>query len=196
MNQALLVGLLCWPLGAQEAFLIPSTFKASAGERIAVRLELAGAAVADAGIYTSRATYNLVNLRTDGTSILLDGSLKVAGTAILAITTKPRIVHRERFLLYAKALVDVDLADANATRSVGLPLELVLSGHTLTLLAAGHSLPGTVVKPSGTTDADGKVHVDATTGIHKISATRKMRCTDPAIADWDVITTTLTFEIR
>ena len=197
MKVSLVMGLLCWPLAAQEGFLIPASFTASVGERISVRLELANANIADAGIYTSRAAYNLVNLRKADDAVVLDGSLKIPGTAVLAITTKPQIINRQRHTLIAKALVDVDCADANRYRSLALALELVLADPThIMVLAGGLPVSGIEAKPLGIAGQDGRVTATFKPGIHKVSATRKVPSTDAKLADWDVITSTLTFEIR
>ena len=197
MKPSLVVGLLLWPLFAQEAFLIPSTFNASVGERITVSISLGEAAIADTGIYTPRAAYNLVSPRLLNGQVVLDGSLKVAGTAILSLATKPRIVDRSRISIFAKALVDVETRDANRYRTLGLPLELVLSDDThVMLLANGKALAGIEVSPLGRTAADGRVAFQNKPGIYKLTATKRLQAADPSIAEWDTSTATLTFEIH
>jgi uncharacterized GH25 family protein len=125
---------------------------------------------------------------------------------------------RERYTKYAKALVVAGKPDAGFSRSVGLPIEIVLekdpsklkAGDTLPVrvlfrgapardiqvIAANTGVAGAKPAPAGRTNAQGRVSIPvAAAGTLRLHAIHMEQCTDPSAADWESFWATLTFQI-
>ena len=167
------LGPLCAALAlpAGDLYLLPDSFSAAVGERLVVRVHEGRAfpfsakepVLADSALYTSKAAYNLLNPRHESNALILEGNLKMPGTALLA-------AESQRHTDFAKALVIVDSPDQNAGRQLGTALELVPDGNpkpggnTFHLLHNRKPLPlayfellsDSGFSTSGQTDSEGK----------------------------------------
>ncbi len=171
------MNLLLWSLFAGatllagDLYLLPDSFSAAVGERLIVRAHdgrkfptsSKEPILADSAIYTSKAAYNLLSPRHEVNALVLEGNLKMRGTALLA-------AESQRHTDFAKALVIVDVPDQNFKRQLGTTLELVpdenpkLGDNTFHLFHQRKPLPHAPFEllsdagstTSGHTDANGK----------------------------------------
>jgi hypothetical protein len=139
MRAALVMLLAVLPLGAQNLYILPATFTASPGERIAVEFKSDGPAtlldhVRDATALTDKAAYNITSLRTDGSSVFGNAPVKSEGTLLLYAGA----VGGSR--ASAKALVLCGKPSAAFQRPAGLPLEIVPERDPYAL-QSGEALP-------------------------------------------------------
>lgn len=123
---------------------------------------------------------------------------------------------KERYTMYAKAIVVAGAPSEAYKTVVGLPLEIVperdpyrlKSGESLPVrvllrgvparnleLKAVSTAPGTKAHVVGRTDADGRISVPVGPGQWRLHTVHMDRAADAAV-DWESVWTTLTFEIR
>lgn len=124
MRAALFMLLAAIQLGAQGLYILPATFNASPGERIAVEFRGNGPAtlldhVRDATVLTDKAAYNITSLRIDGASVFGNAPVKSEGTLLL-FAGAVGASHAS-----AKSLVLCGKSSAVSQRLAGLPLEIV-----------------------------------------------------------------------
>ncbi len=185
---------------AGDLFLLPDSFSAAVGERIIVRAHdgrkfptsSKSPTLADSAIYTSKAAYNLLSPRHELNALILEGNLKMRGTALLAAESQK---HTD----FAKALVIVEVPDQNFKRQLGTALEVVPDSNpkqgenTFHLFHQRKPLPQAPFEllsdagstTSGHTDADGK-------GVLRISIPGRYLLR----ANHSDLSASLTFEVR
>ena len=122
---------------------------------------------------------------------------------------------RERYTMYAKALIATGAAGDGYRLVAGLPLEIIpekdpyrlqpgealpvrvlLRGKPVSSLrlTAASTAEGFTSRVVGQTDADGRVTVPVSRGQWRLHTIHMERVSDPA-ADWESLWTTLTFEV-
>lgn len=205
---------LAFPLAAQDLYLAPGEFVVSPGQRISVVVE--GAALArlrDAALYSAKGVYNVVNLRSEGNTVIGDATAPARGSLVLAVRTVPETVSRERRSSYAKALLLSDAGDEFFRRAAGLAFEFVPEANPyrlrpgarlpVRLLLGGEPAADAPVEASqggeahaaGRTDSAGRIAIPiAAAGTWRLRATLRRRSPDPG-ADWETFTTTLVFAV-
>jgi uncharacterized GH25 family protein len=219
MKPWLLLLLFVASVAAQDITLMPDSFFVSTGERVTVHIHgMPPAGLKDPSMYTATGAYNMLNLRAGDNGAMVDASIKGPGTPVLTVQSVPAVsAGRERHTGFAKAiLLADDKPDDGFARRVGHALEIVPDRNPFTL-KTGASLPmlvllngapavsveltavsqdNTVYHP-GRTAADGRIVVPLPkAGSWKLYTTSRRRSGEPSIADWDVYTASLTFELK
>jgi uncharacterized GH25 family protein len=126
---------------------------------------------------------------------------------------------RERYTKFAKSIFLSGAPDEGFKRVVGLPIEFVperdpyrmKSGESLPVrvLLRGKPAPNLEVRTAwagasesklqnlGRTDSNGRIQIPITSaGKWRLHAIHMERVSDPAVADWESLWATLTFEVR
>ena len=186
-----------------EFYLLPLSFEAAVGERLTVRahygtrfpISESAPVLADSGIYTAQAAYSLVNAHPEGNALVLEGSLKASGVAILTAESKPRIEGKIRYVDFAKAIVVVEKVDANFTRQLGAILEIVPMSlpargfNQFSLYFKGKRIEEPIEMSDGIirTRTDGRIRIE-TIGRYLLRTTHT--------EDGTVYSASLTFEVR
>jgi hypothetical protein len=214
----LLILVLALPLAARDLSLTPSEFVVSPGQRIAVAVEGGGTVpgrLRDAALYTPKGVYNVVNLRADGATIVGDATIPARGTLILTVRTTPEIVARERRTSHAKAMVLCEAKDDHYGRVTGLAFEFIpeanpyrlASGDRLPVRLLLHGRPAAgievrlahgddAMQAAGRTDSAGRIAVPITAlGRWRLHAVAREKSAESRAADWEAISTSLTFSL-
>ncbi len=197
---------------------MPGEFVVSPGQRIAVAFRGADAHPArlrDAALYSPKGVYNVVNLRREGGGVVGDATVPGRGSLILTARATPEIVARERRASYAKALLVSETADDHFRRVTGLafefvpeadpyrlrpggrlPVRLLLDGGPAAGVEVVASREGGAAQVAGRTDAAGRIQIPiAAAGKWRLRALVRRRSVEPQAADWESVSTSLTFAV-